>query len=87
MLQASSSSARSNAQPQGAFAIGGSSFYSSYKGHGGYDSFRSYGHGAHGKGKSFGGKGKAIASPKENYRQLRILPPEIADLSVPKDRT
>lgn len=57
------------------------------KGHGGYDSFGSYGHGAHGKGKSYGEKGKASAPPKENYRQLRILPAELADLTVPKDRT
>lgn len=87
MLEASSSSARSNAPPQGAFAKGGSSFYSNHKGHGGYDSFGSYGHGAHVKGKSYGEKGKASAPPKENYRQLRILPAELADLTVPKDRT
>ena len=87
MLEASSSSARSNAPPQGAFAKGGSSFYSSHKGHGGYDSFGSYGHGAHGKGKSYGEKGKASAPPEENYRKLQILPTDLADLTVPKDRT
>ena len=37
--------------------------------------------------KSYGEKGKASAPPKENYRQLRILPAELADLTVPKDRT
>lgn len=72
-------------QSKGAFAKGGSSFYSNHKGHGGYDSFGSYGHGAHVKGKSYGEKGKASAPPKENYRQLRILPAELADLTVPKD--